>query len=1006
MLDMAVGTHSCEKWSELQLGLTFFSDRRRSKAEKAELLLHRFEALRQLRHPSLCRYLEILVGHGLVFIASEHRSLTLASVLSRAAKGLQQTVARSIVAQVVQGLCHLNSHALVHGHLDAEAVLFDEGSIDDENLAHCRVLLTGHGLGHLLAYGRMASCYPLAPEDPCCLAPEVARACASTISPVSPVSEGPSCQPDVWGLGVVLLQMLQGRWQDWLVTEGIDSTPQLCHIVAVETSVELWGTSLSGATSGITLRNLLKSRQIAPLRAEPRVLRAGGVSSEDGSTLEALQASYHKWLMADGMLCDADLHDLIEACLILNPSHRPRPQDLASHSSLSKHKVEDSQCWKRKTALESAAVEAHSDSTWAAQTSAALALHQMLVPPMRYLSSIGMRMEHLYYWWSLAGGDVFSLVAGRLLVRPAPAILQLPLVVRDDDSSRGTVHEFMSEPDSRSVPGVEKPVATEEGMQFWDPPCRAKPKVIGICLQSLCRACGEADRHGLDNLSLRPESLYDREQHFGYQWLRVRRFRRLLAGTSRTELFREASEDIPPILRAQVWSAVLGGAPSSVDQACWAPFYENLLAAPMKSRDQVGAHLLGHRGNSSALVASPVEEDALQAAMTCIPGWLDEHQGHQGLRRGESQSLGSATMRLERIVRAVLAANPSLHCPAGLGALCEPLAAVFGAQEAAAFLAAQRVLHGFLWPLFGRDGKTQRRHYLQLFGALLGFADPILALHLQELGMEPEAYASDWFSTWFSQLLPRAQAVRLWDSLLLRPPQFALFIGVCLVHFFRLSLLALEEASHVANFLASCAQLVDCQVLVSSALALFQATPASVTLPVFPRHSAGEALLWEHGSTAMTASDPDWGHLDSILAEPCSDPKFDPGGAEDEIPPHQQLLQHATEQWRQCEWWRQKVNNSPTPPIITVDDLLSFRSCCHVLDARSGEDFAECHFQSSIHVKDADALDLLPKLPQEVVMLGRQMSQRARPTCPQRILPRRCHVYLHAPAHLLCAPRG
>ena len=35
--------------------------------------------------------------------------------------------------------------------------------------------------------------------------------------------------------------------------------------------------------------------------------------------------------------------------------------------------------------------------------------------------------------------------------------------------------------------------------------------------------------------------------------------------------------------------------------------------------------------------------------------------------------------------------------------------------------------------------KKWLRHYLQLFGALLGFADPILALHLQELGMEPEA---------------------------------------------------------------------------------------------------------------------------------------------------------------------------------------------------------------------------------------------------------------------------
>ena len=71
------------------------------------------------------------------------------------------------------------------------------------------------------------------------------------------------------------------------------------------------------------------------------------------------------------------------------------------------------------------------------------------------------------------------------------------------------------------------------------------------------------------------------EKHFGYQWLRVRRFHRLLAGTNRMELFREAagshvgcvledvnmwlpvawteyypkaSEDIPPALRSEIWS--------------------------------------------------------------------------------------------------------------------------------------------------------------------------------------------------------------------------------------------------------------------------------------------------------------------------------------------------------------------------------------------------------------------------------------------------------------------
>ena len=216
-------------------------------------------------------------------------------------------------------------------------------------------------------------------------------------------------------------------------------------------------------------------------------------------------------------------------------------------------------------------------------------------------------------------------------------------------------------------------------MEFWDPPCEAKPKVIGVCfldkfaaaggisscclcslllgLQSLCRACAAADRHSLDHLSLQPRSLYDREphvcamldfrcltipsiftaqeKHFGYQWLRVRRFHRLLAETSRMELFREAAgshvgcvledgiyglllngqrttkgqrghstsftfrdlvrartalmesdnfvtcnerRDMPAFgVRSCAVEALLGGAPPVVDQACWAPFYETLV---------------------------------------------------------------------------------------------------------------------------------------------------------------------------------------------------------------------------------------------------------------------------------------------------------------------------------------------------------------------------------------------------------------------------------------------
>ena len=49
------------------------------------------------------------------------------------------------------------------------------------------------------------------------------------------------------------------------------------------------------------------------------------------------------------------------------------------------------------------------------------------------------------------------------------------------------------------------------------------------------------------------------------------------------------------------------------------------------------------------------------------------------------------------------------------------------------------------------------------------------------------------------------------------------------VHFFRESLLSLDEASHICTFLSSCAQLVDSQILVTAALESYlQSIPPSL----------------------------------------------------------------------------------------------------------------------------------------------------------------------------------
>merc|ERR1711957_801332 len=189
-----------------------------------------------------------------------------------------------------------------------------------------------------------------------------------------------------------------------------------------------------------------------------------------------------------------------------------------------------------------------------------------------------------------------------------------------------------------------------------------------------------------------------------------------------------------------------------------------------------------------------------------------------------------------------------------------------------------------------------------------------------------------------------------------------------------------DDVMHGFSFLASCVQLLDMSVLLQASLALFQAVPASVTLPLYPRHSAGDALLCRPGSTNIVPIDPAW-----CEEEPPPETGADgSGGADDSVdgPPEfhgpdgaygdaaERLGQRAMDQWRQCEWWRKRAAVKLTPPILTVDDLLSFRTRCFVLDVRNPEEYVEGHFQASVLVRDPKEGDLWSIVPSEVLNLG------------------------------------
>eukprot|EP00928_Gymnodinium_smaydae_P087620 TRINITY_DN71864_c0_g1_i1.p1 TRINITY_DN71864_c0_g1~~TRINITY_DN71864_c0_g1_i1.p1 ORF type:complete len:954 (+),score=213.58 TRINITY_DN71864_c0_g1_i1:214-2862(+) len=637
-----------------------------------------------------------------------------------------------------------------------------------------------------------------------------------------------------------------------------------------------------------------------------------------------------------------ELSDLVTVCLALLPSARPSPADLAGHPALAAS-ADDS--------------KDSSDLRWSVSSS--LRCERLVVrpnaniddipseedasspSPLESLLSIGVAVEDIFYWWQLAGGDPFVELASRWHWRPAPPIFRVPLFSRDvgDNDRSGPCSGSYGGSSMQAaaggsgavaavaatVPGASESSRGRALLASWGPAAVLRPKAIGVDLSRLRVAFADAERLGADAArSLRLPSPYTRQRHFAYQWLRTRLFERLLLTLpeSRQELFREAAIDVPPLLRPRIWAAVLGGVDCESDRGCWAPFYEQLVASPV---DLTG--------------------EEMRLAMQCPLGHelLSHANGH---------------LRLKRLVQGVLRANPSLTRMDGIGALAAPLAALYPDNEPAAYLALQRILHGFLWHFYSEESPTKRRLCVHLFAALLRFVDPQLELHLQSIGLQPDMYASLWFPTWFVQLFPLNQLVMLWDALMMRPPQFPLFIGVCLMHFFRCPLLSIDEVPHAVSFFASCAGLVDISVLLQASIALFYAVPASVTLPLYPRHSAGEALL---GGPSLTTIDPAWGEEANLAVA-------DGDGRESmQAQVRQQIAQRAMEQWRQCEWWRRRAGSVQTPPLITVDDLLSFRKHCFVLDVRPAEEFAEFHFQGSVHVRDPEAVDLRLVLPADVL---------------------------------------
>lgn len=261
----------------------------------------------------------------------------------------------------------------------------------------------------------------------------------------------------------------------------------------------------------------------------------------------------------------------------------------------------------------------------------------------------------------------------------------------------------------------------------------------------------------------------ERERDIGYQRARLAIVQRVLRSGNREQLCAECAKDVPPVLRCQVWCALL-----SVPEA-------------------------------------PVVEQEWRAVDIDSPGPSD-HQIEVDVPRcnARHEIIGTVEGRrkLSRVLRAWVAANRGLEYWQGLDSLTAPFVALawglYGGEddtcEMWAFAMIQRLVAKFLSGMFLQQNTSQLQSQLIVFNQLLAYHDPQLFNHLREQQFSPELFAIPWFLTLFTHILPMESVMRVWDFLLLHDATMVHFISVAIMRQVRFQLLKIDFNEMVLFF--------------------------------------------------------------------------------------------------------------------------------------------------------------------------------------------------------------
>ncbi|KEP60863.1 UNVERIFIED_CONTAM: TBC domain-containing kinase (incomplete catalytic triad) [Hammondia hammondi] len=395
-------------------------------------------------------------------------------------------------------------------------------------------------------------------------------------------------------------------------------------------------------------------------------------------------------------------------------------------------------------------------------------------------------------------------------------------------------------------------------------------RIRGVSIQDTVAALQEADRFSVSQMhEVRPRCQYMRQFHFLYQRLRVRLFRSLLVQLPKSlkRLTDEAAVDIPPLLRPQIWATLLGV--NFAAEVAAGPFvFEQLVLESLASP--------AHRQLANDDFSQCYEHHDL----------LGSRYGRRQLRcllqALFAQNSGRSSSSLDPVPASPSSLSSCRFFSArGLDAIAAPLQLLYMSHPQIALACLDRLLtRQGQYKLFGCDNAAAIEEQLACFSQLLCFFDPLLAVHLQRIGLGPDLYALSWLLTLFAHALDLPQLFLLWDFLLLHPPSFLLFVCVCLLHHIRLPLLRLEpdEESSALSLLRAASAYLHVPALCGVASALEKETPVSVALPFLARKSG----LFAREGVEADAGERDGEHQQRRRKRGAK--KSFPGGASEQVP--------------------------------------------------------------------------------------------------------------------------